>query len=110
MNANRMLAMEFMVAIGMTSWAAVKGDGTDKFWPWPPTVMLTGVAFGILGVLAIPQPRLASVLGGGFLLAQILRALGKEKFFDLSGIPKSDAFHKYNEKGPGGAYYRILTF
>jgi hypothetical protein len=109
MNTSRLLAMEFLVAVGMSSWAAIKGDGKTRYWPWPPTIVLTGVAFGLLGMLAIPQPRLASVLGSGFLLAQVVRALGKGDFFDLSGIPKSNAFKQYNEKYDGTRYYRILT-
>lgn len=108
MNTNRLLAAEYVVAVGMASWSAVKGDGKTRYWPWPPTIVLTSVAFGMLGLLAIPQPRLAGILGSGFLLAQIVRALGKGNFFEISGIPKSAAFKVYNEKY-GDNYYRIPT-
>lgn len=110
MNTGRAIAVEYVIAVSISSWAAIKGDGKEHYWPWPPTLVLTSVAFGILGLLAIPQPRIAGILGAGFLSAQIIRALGKGNFFDLSGIPNSASFKVYNEKGPGGKYYRIPTF
>jgi len=109
MNTNKLLAGEYIVAISMVSWSAIKGDGNERYWPWPPTIMLTTAAFGMLGLLATVAPEMAGILGSGFLLAQVIRALGNGKFFDLSGIPKSAAFKQYNEKDSQGKYYRILT-
>lgn len=106
---SRTLAVEYIVALGIVSWSAIKGDGKTRYWPWPPTVMLTSVAFGILGLLAIPQPQLAGMLGAGFLTAQLVRTLSKGNTFELSGIPQSKVFVAYNEKVTGDEYLRILT-
>jgi hypothetical protein len=125
MNSTKLIAAEYMVAVGIVSWSAIKGKSQDvlvdrdpptkesravHYWPWPPTVIMTSTAFGILGMFATVQPELAGILGAGFLLAQIVRTLGKGDFFELSGIPNSAAFKLYNETQPDGSYYRILTF
>lgn len=125
MNTSTLLATEYLVAVSIVSWSAIKGQSEDvlvdrnpprkestavHYWPWPPTIVMTSAAFGILGILSSVQPELAGVLGAGFLLAQLIRTMGKGSFFDLSGIPNSAAFKVYNEKAPDGTYYRILTF
>lgn len=122
---SRLIAAEYMLALGIISWSAIKGDNTEvlvdhdppktetravHYWPWPPTVVGTSVAFGILGMFGAVQPQLAGVLGAGFLAAQLIRALGKGNFFELSGIPNSPAFQTYKEQDVTGGQYRILTF
>ena len=93
MSANRVLAAEFVVALGFSSWAALK----SRQLPWPPTVVRTSMAFVILYILAQAAPELASILGGGFLLAQLIKVLEKkepytggvpENIDDKSGYPK----------------------
>lgn len=69
--SSRALAAEYIVALGFSSWAALK----DKQLPWPPTVIRTSVAFGILGILAAASDKLAVTLGAGFLLAQLIKIL-----------------------------------
>lgn len=71
MSANRVLAAEYVVAVGFSSWAALK----SKQLPWPPTVIRTSVAFGILFMVAQVSPELASALGAGFLLAQLIKVM-----------------------------------
>ena len=71
MSANRILASEFVVAVGFSSWAALK----SRQLPWPPTIIRTALAFGILYILAQASPELASALGAGFLLAQLIKVL-----------------------------------
>lgn len=71
MSANRVLAAEFIVAIGFSSWAALK----SRQLPWPPTVTRTAIAFALLYVLAQMSPELATMLGGGFLVAQLIKVL-----------------------------------
>lgn len=125
MNTSTILATEYLIALSIVSWSAIKGTSQDvivnrnppkkesqavHYWPWPPTVVMTSAAFGILGLLSSVQPELAGVLGAGFLLAQLIRSLGKGDFFELSGIPGSAAFKTYNEQTPTGTYYRVLTF
>lgn len=125
MNAQKLIGVEYVISVGIVSWSAIKGVNKDvivdrdpprkenqavHYWPWPPTIIMTSAAFGILGVFAAVQPELAGVLGAGFLLAQLLRSLGKGDFFELSGIPNSPAYKTYSEVDPNGAEYRILTF
>lgn len=83
MSANRILAAEFVVAIGFSSWAALK---THQL-PWPPTVMRTAVAFGILYILAQASPELAGMLGAGFLLAQLIKVLENKTPY-TGGVPE----------------------
>lgn len=125
MNAGRFLAIEYAIAVGIVSWSAIRGQDSDvivdrdpprketrrvHYLPWPPTVVMTSVSFGILGLLGTVQPDLAGILGAGFLLAQLIRVLGKGDFFELSGIPGSAAFKTYSEETADGTQYRILTF
>jgi hypothetical protein len=74
MNTNRLLALEFVIALGFSSWSAIK---TQQL-PWPPTVVKSALAFGVLAMVAVPAPEFAATLGGGFLLAQLMRALQKK--------------------------------
>jgi hypothetical protein len=121
-NTSKMLAAEYGIAVAIVSWSAIKGPTSNRlnpeersaqsahYWPWPPTIVMTTSAFGILGMLSAVQPEIAGVLGAGFLLAQIIRGFSKGDFFALSGMPNSTAFKTYNEMTPDKNYYRILTF
>lgn len=84
MNANRILAAQFIIAVAFSSWAALK----SRQLPWPPTVVRTALAFGILYVLAQASPQLAGVLGGGFLLAQLIKVLENKDPY-TGGTPKN---------------------
>lgn len=81
--SNRILAAEFIVAVGFSSWAALK----SRQLPWPPAVVRTALAFGILYVLAQASPELAGVLGGGFLLAQFVKVLENKTPY-TGGVPQ----------------------
>jgi hypothetical protein len=65
---------EYIVALGFSSWAALK----SKQAPWPPTVIKTSMAFSILALVAMATPELAATLGGGFLMAQLIKVLSKQ--------------------------------
>lgn len=82
---NRTLAIEAVVALGISSWAALK----DGQLPWPPTIVLTCLAFGILNTFTFFDERLAVVIGGGFLLAQLLK-LYEAKTPYTGGAPKNN--------------------
>lgn len=82
MNGNRILAGEFAIALAISSWAAMR----DGWWPWPGTVIKTGIAFSILGFVAMVDESFAALLGGGFLLADVLRVYQTGKPF-LGGVP-----------------------
>lgn len=70
MNTNKVLAAEYLLALGINSYGAIKAG----FVPWPAGLIKTGIAFGLLGLLAAGAPELATTLGGGFLLAAVLKA------------------------------------
>lgn len=65
----RVLAAEYILAVGISSYGAVKSG----FVPWPAAVIRIGIGFGLLGLLAAASPELAVMLGGGFLLADVLK-------------------------------------
>lgn len=99
---NRTLAIEAIVALGISSWAALK----DGQLPWPPTIVLTCLAFGILNTFTFFDERLAVVIGGGFLLAQLL------KLYE-SGQPYTGGAPKNNHDGSGvigGKTIGIISF
>jgi len=73
MNGSRVLAAEFVLAVGFASWGAIKAG----FWPWPPTIVRIGVGFAVLGLIAQVNEEVAATLGGGFLLATFLRQYQK---------------------------------
>lgn len=125
MNTVKLLGAEYLIAVSMVSWSAIRGKEENiivnrdppqtaskrvHYYPWPPTIVMTSVSFGILGLFATVQPELAGILGAGFLLAQIIRAYGKGDFFELSGIPNSTAYKVYNETDVNGRQVRFLTF
>lgn len=108
-NANRILAAEFVVAVGFSSWAALK----SRQLPWPPTIARTALAFGILFVFAQASPELASVLGGGFLLAQLIKVLENKTPY-TGGTPENidpnSAMPKGRMPGDSKHTFGILSF
>lgn len=69
-SANKVLAAEYVLAVGINSWGAIRSG----FVPWPAAIVRSGLAFGLLGLLATGAPELATILGGGFLLAALINA------------------------------------
>ena len=72
MNPSRVLALEYVISLTISSWQAIKSG----YAPFPQVVTRTSIAFGILGITGIAIPTLAATLGTGFLLAQLLKAMG----------------------------------
>lgn len=71
-NPNRVLAAEYVVAVGLSSWGAIRAG----FFPWPGAIVRIGLGFSLLGLLATGAPELAVMLGAGFLLADVLVITG----------------------------------
>lgn len=96
----RLLAYEYILAVGITSWAAIRGTGKgskrERYAPWPPTIVFTSISFGILSLLAGISAPLAGSLGAGFMLATLVKVLGDKDPFVLSGMPLSRTFQRYN--------------
>lgn len=74
MNSSKVLATEFGIAIAFNVYGAVKAHNV----PWPPTIVRIGIAYGLLGVLAVASEELAALMGAGFLLALAIKAAGKQ--------------------------------
>lgn len=70
MNINKVLFWEWLIAIGITSWGAIK----QGYAPWPPNVVLSTIAMIILSMLEVVDERLSALLGAGFLLALLVNA------------------------------------
>lgn len=68
MNAKRILAAEWVIAIAFTSYYAIK----KQYWPWPPTIVKISIGFGVFGIFAMAAPEVAAALASGFLLAGFL--------------------------------------
>lgn len=73
MSPDAALFAEYMTAVGITSWGALK----KKKVPWPGSVVRSGVGFGMLGVVALGAPEFAVVLGAGMLLGLLVGTLNK---------------------------------
>lgn len=69
MNARMILVVEASVSAGINMWGALR----KGYWPWPATFIRTGIAFALLLVLSLASEEMAALLGGAFLLAQILK-------------------------------------
>lgn len=65
---SKILAGEMVISAGINSWGAIKSNQV----PWPGTLVRIGVAFGILGVVAMWDEQIAEMLGGAFLLASVV--------------------------------------
>jgi hypothetical protein len=100
-STNQILGAEYLLAIGVTSYGALRSG----FVPWPASIVRTGLGFGLLGLLATGAPELAVLLGGGFLLADILKLADPSQ-----GGGWAKTFGAVPPKpGAGGDYYS-LTF
>jgi hypothetical protein len=106
-NPNKILAAEFIIAVGFSSWSAIK----DKQMPWPETIIKTSVAFGVLGIVGTFSPELATVVGGGFLLAQLIKVMGGKEPY-TGGAPKNqhNGYGEYVSKNGQKYLPRILSF
>lgn len=123
MNTGKALVFEYLIALGIISWADMSGayvrdpearkTSADRYWPFPRSIVLTTVAFGILGMLAIPVPKLAGVFGAGLLLAQIVLVLddSRKGLTAVSGIAyeldNSPYFEMYGAIKPSARYLKI---
>lgn len=68
-STSRVLAAEYVLAVAISSYGAVRSG----FVPWPAAIVKIGLGFGLLGLLATAAPELAVMLGGGFLLADLIK-------------------------------------
>lgn len=89
MDAGSALATEYLLATGINVWGALKSGAM----PWPPTIVGSSVAFGILLLLSAVSERLALMLSTGFLLALIIGNLQRAqggKIADVFGALPPD--------------------
>lgn len=74
MNGSKALATEYGIALAFNVYGAVKSRNV----PWPATIVRIGIAYGMLGIVAVVSEELAALLGAGFLLALAIQAAGKQ--------------------------------
>lgn len=96
MDAETVLATEFVIATGINVFGALKKGAM----PWPPTIVGSCLAFAILLLLSAVSTTLAVVLSSGFLLALLLGNV-------LQGGKISDVF---GALPPDGTSYDTLHF
>lgn len=70
MDTKRIFAYEYVACVGITSWGALK----QGYAPWPPNIIYSTIAIGILSALSAVQEKLAVTLGVGFLLALLVKS------------------------------------
>jgi hypothetical protein len=106
-STSKVLAAEYVLAVGISSWGAIRSG----FVPWPAGVVKIGLGFGLLGLLATAAPELAVMLGGGFLLADLLIVAtpGSGNALDSSGKWNKQFGALPPPPAAGGDYYS-LTF
>jgi len=106
-NPMRILAMEFMLSLAVVSWAPIK----KGYYPWPPTIMRSAIAYAILSFVALVDDTFAAVLGGGFLLAQIIGALNKGNLPDyiFTNLQNDSAFKLYGLQFDGNVGNQSLN-
>lgn len=103
-NVEGILIGEYIIALGVSSWSAIKAHQA----PWPPTVIKTSIAFGILGIAALGSPELATTLGAGFLLAQLIKTLNGGTPY-TGGVP-AEVGNSHMTNGIGNTTRRILSW
>lgn len=82
MKSDRILAIEFMILIGIASWGALK----KGYYPWPPTIVKTALFVSLLGIISAASSELAATLGAGFIVANLVRMYGKGATY-MGGLP-----------------------
>jgi hypothetical protein len=70
-NSSAILAGETVIALGIVSWRTLK----EGYAPLPNEITRAAAAWAIIGVMAYASPDLAAILGGGFLLALLIKEL-----------------------------------
>lgn len=68
MDTKKVFAYEWLACVGITSWGALK----KGYAPWPPTIIYSTVALGLLSAISVVNEKLAVILSVGFLLALIV--------------------------------------
>lgn len=71
MNGTQVLAGEAVVAMAFVAWRNIKGG----YAPLPNQIIMSGISFAVIGVVSYASPELAALLGGGFLLALLIKDL-----------------------------------
>lgn len=87
MNANRILAGEYIIALGFTSWFAIK----NQYAPWPGTIAKLSASFVLFGVFAMFAPEVAAAMAGGTLLALFVKVYSSGLSSYQGGVPQPDA-------------------
>lgn len=102
-STTKILAAEYVIAVSLSSWGAIR----EGFVPWPAGIVRIGLGFGLLGLLATAAPELAVMLGGGFLLADLLKLASPGGSLDDQGKWTKTFGALPPPPGAGGDYYSL---
>ena len=97
MNSNRILIGEYLIAIGFTSWFAIK----NQYAPWPGTLAKLSLSFAIFGIVSMAAPEFAAAIAGGTLLALFLKVYQSGLSTYQGGVPEVSAQQPYYPIGWG---------
>jgi hypothetical protein len=98
MDPGKLIGAEILVAVGITSWGAIKQGQA----PWPPTIIGSMVAYCILLLLSAVSAPLAAILATGFLLALLIG--------QLDGAQGGSIADKFGALPPQGVGFDVLHF
>jgi hypothetical protein len=94
MKGDRILAVEFLVLIGVASWGALR----KGYYPWPPTIVKTGLFVALLGIISAASSEFAAVLGAGFIVANLVKMYGSGTTY-MGGLPTDNTGAVVGEGG-----------
>lgn len=86
MKGNRILAAEFVILVGIASWAALR----KQYYPWPPTIVKTALFTSLLGIISAASEEFAATLGAGFILANLVKMYSSGATY-MGGLPVDSA-------------------
>lgn len=104
MKGDRILAVEFLVLLGIASWGALK----KGYYPWPPTIVKTALFVSLLGILSAASSELAATLGAGFIVANLVRMYGSGKTY-MGGLPTDNTGAVTGEGGLAPLSFKANT-
>jgi hypothetical protein len=104
MKGDRILAIEFLILIGVASWGALKRG----YYPWPPTIVRTALFVSLLGILSAASSELAATLGAGFIVANLVRMYGGKTSY-MGGLPTDNTGAVVGEGGLAPLSFKANT-
>jgi hypothetical protein len=96
MDGTQALAGEALVAMGVIAWRNIKGS----YAPLPNELVMSGISFGVIGVISYASPELAAIIGAGFLVALLIKEFKNPANVDAYQGPKGYSHDNLIMLGP----------